>query len=273
MRKEVIVEVVNAPMVDFSVSNPMGCAPHCVAFQNLSTPTSAPIISYMWSANGEFFSDVQEPDHCFSAGIYHIELLVVDAIGCTKSVTKPSFVSVVPGPVANFAVSHIETAEEDAFIVFTSINPRSDETIVWDMGDGTSDTGFIASHFFPEAGRYCIRQTVTGAYGCSDSKERCVSITSEFHVYVPNAFTPTQDGINDVWQPVIKGKYTSYQASVFNRWGERVFFTDDINTPWVGDIEGGKYYYVPDGVYHFLIIVEDKEQVPHEYRGQVRLLR
>ena len=57
----------------------------------------------------------------------------------------------------------------------------------------------------------------------------------EFHLYVPNAFTPDNDGVNDAFHPLGAGfEGSSYSFSVFSRWGEVVFATDDPEQPWIG---------------------------------------
>jgi len=272
-RKEVVVNIVDSPGAEFAVTTNIGCDPFCLTFQNLSTPTAAAIVDYEWKANGEVFSEDQTPQHCFNVGTYDIELSITDAIGCSKSITKNDLITVVPSPVAGFDASRTEAPEEDPRIEFSTINPRPAETVVWSFGDGTTDTSFVANHYFPEAGRYCVTQTVNSPYGCSDQTELCILIISDFYLFIPNAFTPTGDGINDVWKPSIRGKFTSYELSIFNRWGERVFFTDDIDTPWVGDVANGEYFFAPDGMYHFLIVIEDEEKMPKEYRGHIQLLR
>jgi len=272
-RKEIVVNITDSPGAEFGLTNQIGCSPYCVTFQNLSTPTGAPLVSYQWTSNGEVFSNEAAPNECFTTGIYEISLLVTDAIGCSREITKSDFLTVVPAPVAAFTTNRSEAPEEDPLIVFTTINPRADQTVVWNFGDNTTDTSFISAHYFPEAGPYCVNQTVSDIYGCSDRTEQCVTITTDFYFYIPNSFTPNADGINDIWLPSIKGKFTSYRLSIFNRWGEMVFHTTDETNPWVGEIQGGDYYYAQDGMYHFVIILEDINKNPKEYRGHIQVLR
>lgn len=71
-------------------------------------------------------------------------------------------------------------------------------------------------------------------------------------IYVPNAFTPDGDNVNEVFRAVSAAEFRSFTMKVFNRWGEKVFESDDINTPWIGNAFGGEYY-VPNGVYAWVI--------------------
>jgi gliding motility-associated-like protein len=71
-----------------------------------------------------------------------------------------------------------------------------------------------------------------------------VTVVDQFNVYVPNAFTPDADNVNDVFFPVIVGKglIDKYELRVFDRWGIEVFITEDMDAVWVGDFRGGEYY-------------------------------
>ena len=93
------------------------------------------------------------------------------------------------------------------------------------------------------------------------------------HTYfLPNAFSPNGDGINDVFQPmgnVIVAE--TYRLEIFDRWGQEVFLTNDQGKGWDGALRG---QIAPSGVYVFHARVQDaisKEQ--HEFMGHVTLLR
>jgi gliding motility-associated-like protein len=272
-RTEIVVNVLGAPGADFNVNAQIGCTPFCPVFQNLSTPTGAPIIDYEWRANSSVFSNSPNPTYCLQTGTYTIELKVTDAVGCTKTVTKNDFITVVPAPISHFSADKYEAPEHSSTITFQTANPKANETVVWNFGDGSTATGNFVSYPFPGPGRYCVTHTVTSNYGCSDRSERCVIITSEFNLYIPNSFTPGGDGINDVWKPILRGRFNKYSISIYNRWGERVFFSNDPEVAWVGDVQNGDYYFAPDGMYHYVIVIEDEKAIPTEYRGHIHLMR
>jgi gliding motility-associated-like protein len=92
-------------------------------------------------------------------------------------------------------------------------------------------------------------------------------------VHVPNAFTPNDDGFNDVFKPVIHGTVLSYRFDIHDRWGEQIFTTTDPNDAWDGRYNGTQ---VQDGVYVWSLTYrsdpqEGKEQIKR--RGHVTLLR
>jgi gliding motility-associated-like protein len=76
-------------------------------------------------------------------------------------------------------------------------------------------------------------------------------------VHIPNAFTPNNDGINDVF--MAKGvDVAEFEMEVWNRWGDQVFKSNSIEDPWIGNAHQNGEHYVPDGVYTYAVT----------YRGQ-----
>jgi gliding motility-associated-like protein len=79
-------------------------------------------------------------------------------------------------------------------------------------------------------------QIVTNQYGCSDSARNTIMI-EPFAIYVPNTFIPDGNEINDIFIPKTDFETNGWQFSVFNKWGERVFYTEDMLTGWNGMYE------------------------------------
>ena len=75
-------------------------------------------------------------------------------------------------------------------------------------------------------------------------------LNCEALLFVPNVFTPDGDGVNDVF--AAKGQVSEFKMWIFNRWGEAVYFTEDIEAVWDGDYHDGEYY-VKDEVYNWRI--------------------
>jgi gliding motility-associated-like protein len=89
--------------------------------------------------------------------------------------------------------------------------------------------------------------------------------------YAPTAFTPDYDGLNDVWLPQVTG-VTEYVLQVFDRWGELVWSTNDPVVPWLGQFQNGGQF-VPNGVYHWVVRLEDQSRLPQRYAGSVSMMR
>ena len=107
----------------------------------------------------------------------------------------------------------------------------------------------------------------------------------ECPVYVPNAFTPDNDGANDLFKPVLGCEPDSYQLEIFNRWGDIIFATDDPETGWFGQVEADPSsldysgYFTRSNVYHWRIKVEfpdeDNPLSPAllRFQGHVHMIR
>src|ERR1041384_3504677 len=89
------------------------------------------------------------------------------------------------------------------------------------------------SYFFRENGNYPVVLVVENQQGCRDTMIKYIKIESDFSIYVPNAFTPNGDGLNDVFLPVTRG-VKKYSLELFNRWGERIFFSREPMIGWDG---------------------------------------
>jgi hypothetical protein len=98
----------------------------------------------------------------------------------------------------------------------------------------------------------------------------------EFRIFIPNAFTPDNDGVNDSFLPLGQGySATEYRFIAFNRWGEIVFDTSDPNEPWVGQNNvAGSAYFVPDGVYMYSVTALGSHDISSStFRGSVTIIR
>jgi gliding motility-associated-like protein len=122
---------------------------------------------------------------------------------------------------------------------------------------------------FPNHGTYPVALVVANRWGCSDTAIRVVRIGSEFAIYIPNAFTPNDDPRNTVFRAVTRG-VSRYQMQLFDRWGERLFVTENTEEGWDGTFKGAP---CPQGVYVWKILLTTVAGEAREYKGVVTLLR
>ncbi len=159
------------------------------------------------------------------------------------------------------------TADPDSvFLTETSqltVNQNPDFEYVWSASTGE----FVDPVYNPVvtptgSTTYCV--TVTDDHGCTGTA--CISVgvaeifCDERGIFVPNAFTPNDDGVNDIFK--VRSNYVlTMEMSIYNRWGEKVFMSTDINNGWDGTFNGqtlapdvfGYYLNVtcPDGQTYF----------------------
>lgn len=123
----------------------------------------------------------------------------------------------------------------------------------WDFGDGTQvpyQAGINPTHTFPAAGEFTVMLFIENRAGCTDSVAKTVCVLPEASkVQVPNAFSPNGDGVNDTWRMEQIG-LLAFQLQIFDRWGKRVYTTEDIGAGWDGTFANKA---APPGVYTYLI--------------------
>ena len=133
-----------------------------------------------------------------------------------------------------------------------------------------SDSSTLSTLLVTEPGRYSVT-VFQGLCSASDSLfiDNCSS-----ELWIPNAFTPDEDGKNDRFKPVSQAFIRSYQVVVFDRWGQQVYESNDILSGWDGTYKGKP---CPEGVYLFKINYstgsESAPSAPKEKRGTITILR
>ncbi|MFT5723459.1 MAG: gliding motility-associated-like protein [Bacteroidia bacterium] len=118
--------------------------------------------------------------------------------------------------------------------------------------------------------RQCFRIKATelgGQNKTSWSNEICFFFNP--NVYVPTAFSPNRDGLNEVFHPVSVA-VKDYQLTIFNRWGEQIFITDDKDKGWDGTYNSAN---VQSGIYMYLVNFSDSEGKTYQKAGTVQLMR
>ena len=106
-----------------------------------------------------------------------------------------------------------------------------------------------------------------GEKGLSRSNTTCISVTPK--ILMPNAFTPNDDGRNDIIKPVLTFIPERYVFQVFDRWGSRIFETTDPETGWNGAVNGGGK--ASEGVYIYYILLTTTKGIEVEQRGEITL--
>ena len=139
----------------------------------------------------------------------------------------------------------------------------------WDFGDGDGSFLRRPAHTFDGVSTYETVVNVKTDIGCTDSDR--IDVYGDVIFYIPTAFTPDNDGLNDVL--AFNGRQVRlFEIWIFNRWGEQVYHSTDLNEVWTGDVNDGTHY-APNGVYHWLIKATGFDTDAQEFRGFVHLIR
>ncbi len=138
----------------------------------------------------------------------------------------------------------------------------------WNPGNYLSCTDCDAPDFGAvQSMKYQV--TVTDAFGCTATGQVKVNVLADKKVFIPNAFTPNNDMQNDYFNVFAVG-LNYYDLSVFNRWGEKVFDSNNATQGWDGTYAGKE---VPPGVYTYVVLINFLDGETRKYKGAVTLLR
>ncbi len=197
-----------------------------------------------------------------SPGTYPVKLTITTTPGCNYSTTQSIIVH--PLPVAGFSL-YPETAD-----IFSSEIEGIDESsgadsIVYFISDGNTYYTTNFKHNLPDSGFYTIQQWVSSPFGCMDSISKKIYISHAYDLFIPNAFTPTNDGLNEGFRPIGIG-VKSYEMAIYNRWGGKVFQSKDKFPVWDGKDA------IP-GYYMYQIKALDFRNNIHYYSGTVYLIQ
>ena len=161
-------------------------------------------------------------------GEYNISLFIETAAGCKDSIIKT--ITIFENPKANFSYNPytISTLNPEINFVNTSTNGN---LFLWDFGDSIYSFIESPSHIYDETGVYNVMLIVENINECMDSITKNVVMYYDFVLYLPDVFTPNNDGDNDKFGPIglRMEKYEFYGLYIYNQWGEIIFETEDIN--------------------------------------------
>jgi gliding motility-associated-like protein len=139
----------------------------------------------------------------------------------------------------------------------------------WTFGDGHSSTIVHPNNTYDVPGTYYITLIATNEIGCKDTVTKPITILEEYWVYVPNTFTPDENRFNNTFS-VSTINVKELTVMIFNRWGERIYTSDQVNFEWDGTYQGLP---VPDGTYTYKIKYVTTSLLEDTITGHVNVLR
>ena len=240
-RSPLVVTVNPLPSGTLDAVDP-GCKPLCTIF---NITTSDQISAVNWNIGGTLIQGNNlSQNYCFqNAGIYSVSFTLTNQFSCSNTFYFDSVVTVFALPIANFewTPNPVSILEPIANFLNTSYG-QNISGVNWTITDpysaDTISNAYNPSHTYSSPGIYPVTLIVNTPY-CSDSITQYVLVQEDWSIYVPNAFTPNEDGINDFFYPKGTGiDETHYELWVFDRWGEMIFYTKDWNEHWDGKVLG-----------------------------------
>ncbi len=226
---------------DFRVSAEKACEPAVISFLNTSENGE----TYLWDfGNGET-SELKNPTYVFrTAGTYIVKLTVYSG---SFSDSKTKKIIVYPKPNADFQISNksqnLFSNEEIQFLN----NSTGFSKCIWKFGDDNTSSFTNPVHIYNEQGLYKVSLICISKNRCADTAflNNVLVQDSKYKIVFPTAFTPDKSGQsngewrnsiypNTIFHPVINAEVSDYSLKIYNKYGAKVFETDNVDVGWNG---------------------------------------
>jgi gliding motility-associated-like protein len=263
------ITIFKEPVPNFEVTSDV-CLGDEVLFTDLSVGDGLNILSWNYNFGDGSSSGEQNPAHSFNyVGQFNISLEVTTELGCVNDTIIHALVEVHKVPTANFQASTLLASELDPEIDFYN-NSEDAITYQWSFGNGDLSFDENPVYTFNNTQDYDVTLIAISASGCSDEITKVVHIHPEYTIFIPNAFTPDGDGINDIFEAKGNG-ISGFEMQVFDRWGGVVFESSNLELGWDGTNFSGDP--TDNGIYMYHVALYDYNGRLWVYNGELNLMR
>ncbi len=257
------------PTLDFTVA-PVCLLKDSSEFINLSTISTGSITSFKWLFGNGRSSVLESPKHLYKrTGNYDIKLTAITDKGCRDTLTKLGEAIVNPLPTAKFDFKKLRSFENEVDVQFID-SSKNAVSWLWNFSGQGSSTDQEPIIYYTDTVTQRTQMIVTNIYGCKDTSTRYIFIAPDVIYFMPNAFTPNEDNINETFKPIGLAYAQSYKFIVFNRWGEILFKTDNPKVGWDGKFDNKL---VEQGIYFYRLEFVGADDLRHEEKSTIMILR
>jgi gliding motility-associated-like protein len=270
------INVNPTPKGTFTSNLIKGCAPLVINF-NATSDGSSDVFQWNFGEAGEPLGNNANQNIIYAIpGAYTVGLTITNQFGCKKDTLVPDYINAYPVPIADFDPVPGTVNLLEPVINFTNYSTGA-TSFFWDFGDYSSKdntSGLInPQHTYSYIGTYDVHLVAINGYGCKDTLRKPIEVKPDMAVYIPNAFTPDGNNINEEFKPKGYGiKDEPYKMEIFDRWGELLFTSENFNKGWNGTVKGTNVV-AQEGVYVYKVMVMDFEGNKKYFVGHVTLLK
>ncbi|NOZ33779.1 MAG: PKD domain-containing protein [Chlorobi bacterium] len=265
--KQTVTITAMQPEAIFSVDTSQSCVPVTINFENQSMY----IDTFEWDmGDGTIIYDNNFSYTYTTPGEYIVTLNTTGY--CNTFDSRDTTIYVFQSPIVNFEVMPDTVMLPNQPIHCNNLSSDDADLFYWEFGDGGNSEDENPIYYYSAPGTYDITLTVTSVNKCVDSLTLTsqVIVLPEGKVIFPSAFSPNGNGINDIFGPAEYSSVKSFEMYIYNRWGEKMFYTNDITKGWNGYFNGisamqDVYVWRADGFF--------LNGTPFELAGSVTLLR
>ncbi len=264
-----IVPISVATNVKASFSTPLeGCRPYNAVF----TDNSVSAQSYFWDFGDGSTSTQSSPTHLYNnPGLYNVVLVTTNANTCNGTDTARFTIRVLDAPTAAFTFTPLQP-QANTPTTFTNNSSSDAVRFRWDFGDGDSlltVSRAPVTHQYRATGQFQACLTAYNSLGCPRQICQPVQALVIPAIDVPNAFTPMTSDANSILY--VRGYGISQlKFTIWNRWGQKVFETNDPNIGWNGKFNGVMQ---PMDVYVYTLSATFFDGVEVNKKGDITLIR
>lgn len=258
----VAVKVLVNPTVDIGADTTI-CKEESIL---LNSTTTGNVTTYLWTPS-QGLSDTTaatpiatpEAATTYIVQVYNEGCFDYDTITISVNAPKADFSRTPEMGTAPLSVAFVNNSTVGAYQWFLNETPAYE-----DKGAAHSFTSKFTS-----SGTYNVRLVVTDSNGCEADTMLPVMVSEMSILWIPNAFTPKGDNINDRFSVVASPGITNLKVTIFDRWGELIYEWTDINGGWDGTYKGEL---AQEGVYVYILSATDSDK-SYQKVGHVTLLR
>lgn len=255
-----------------------GCNPTTISFQNT---TESNLIANIYFEFGDGSTVNVGPTQPFThtytyAGSFTVNMTVTTINGCVYTSSFPNYIEIGDFPRANFSWYPSQLVMYNPVANFIDLSSSDVTQWLWNFqaGDPSSSTSANPVSTFPIGAieDYLVTLYVTNDFGCVDSFSTYVPVISDVVIYAPNTFTPDNDMFNEGWRVFMQGiDIYQFNLLIFNRWGEIVWESNNVEVPWDGTYNGQP---AAQGTYVWKIRAKNPyDDNVYEFQGHINLLR
>jgi len=259
----------SSPEITIAANPRAGCQPIDVSFQSFIQSVDGSIQSLIWEFGDGDSSIIDNPNHTYiDPGKYDVSVYALSEFNCATDSVFEEFIEVYANPTAAFANDPSNTEMLAPVIYFT--NQSSGATNYnWLFGDSSTSNDIDPIHPYNAPGTYDITLVSISSEGCRDTTYGEVIIKPSYTLYIPNTFTPNNDSKNDNFLCFGTG-IIDFNMQIFNRWGDRIFTSNDMNQGWDGSYQD-KEPLIDTYIYQINVI--DVFNKKHLINGRVSIVK
>ena len=271
------ITVFSTPVVTFTSDTMYGCQPLRV---NFNQHCNVPVVSSLWDFgdNSQDFSMAVNPSHTFHfSGVFDVSLTVTSNDGCKSTIIFEEMIEVFPLPEARYVANPNVVSIIKPEVQFTNLSSGA-SWYIWHFGDGDSSSIVHPAHIYDQIQDFNTSLIAFTDKGCKDTAYLTVVVKDEYTFYAPTAFSPDNDGINDVFFVTGVGiDENNFKLMVFDRWGQVQFETNQFSETspeqygWDGTTKSGQK--VPVGTYAWIAVFKNAAGNKSEEAGSVTVIR